>query len=185
MKKNRIIALLMIGMLLLISGCSKKMPAEERTKGSFTALEKTESVQVSVETAELQTSETAGESEPPETEETYDSRYFTGEKTAEAEIITIQDGQKDKLEMKADSNVKEAVFEYVSCLYPEEKVCNINTFEIIMDGQKYIMFQVEGNSGQICEVAYNPIEKIYYLFDAEMKKLIPIEYDEYGVRLLG
>ena len=46
----------MIGMLLLISGCSKKMPAEERTKGSFAVLEETESVQVSVETAELQTS---------------------------------------------------------------------------------------------------------------------------------
>ena len=78
------------------------------------------------------------------------------------------------------------MLEYARCLYPDYQADHVELSEKLVDGTAYLFAAIADKDGTtFCTIAYNAQKDIYYLYDREMNQLIPIEYDEYGVRLVS
>ena len=78
------------------------------------------------------------------------------------------------------------LLEYARCLYPDYQADHAELSEKLVDGTAYLFAAIADKDGTtFCTIAYNAQKDIYYLYDSEMNQLIPIEYDEYGVRLVS
>lgn len=128
-----------------------------------------------------------GSAEQPEiSPEGYRKDYYTSDEASVAETIQMETTPVEETEMPEDNGQEAAVKEYAGCLYPEHTVSTVETTSRKANGKTYVFFAVKDEDGTVfCTIAYDPQQDIFYLYDSEVEQLIPIEYDEYGIRLVG
>lgn len=118
-------------------------------------------------------------------EEGYQKVYYTSEEASVAEIIQADSAPAEEAEAEAAEEQETAVKEYASCLYPEHTASAIETTTRKVNGKTYLFFAVKEESAVYCTIAYDEQEDVFYLYDSEVEQMIPIEYDQYGIRLVG
>lgn len=159
---------------LLLCGCGQSNI--ETAVEQSTVQEKTEAVSIQ--------EGSAPESEAEE--DVYDERYYTSEQASIAETIQMDSAPSASEETVADEELTAAVKEYASCLYPEYDAVDAAVSTCMVNGKAYLFFDVKDDSTAIfCTIAYDEQEDIFFLYDSEVRQLIPIEYDCYGIRLVG
>ena len=168
-------------MLLLLCGCGKQtisLPeAQQPDRGSG-------------ETAQVQKENTENDADSAETDasgKAYQQEYFTNEAASDAETIRADAAPREETaQVDADEAQCNAMLEYARCLYPDYQADHAELSEKLVDGTAYLFAAIADKDGAtFCTIAYNAQKDIYYLYDSEMNQLIPIEYDEYGVRLVS
>lgn len=118
--------------------------------------------------------------------EGYQPKYYTSEETLDAETIQIDTAPEETPESPADDKQEAAVKEYAGCLYPDHTPSAVGVTNRKAGGKTYTFFAVKDETGEVfCTIAYDAEQNIFYLYDSEVEQLIPIEYDEYGVRLVS
>lgn len=120
-------------------------------------------------------------------EKTYDPQYYTNDKAGSATTIRPE-GQPADTDEPADENeeqLKKTVKEYAQLLYPDNKVTEVKTRSRTVDGKAYVFAEAYAKNKLSCTIAYDAQDELYYLYDSEVNMLIPIEYDEDGIRLVG
>ena len=117
----------------------------------------------------------------------YQQEYFTNEAASDAETIRADAAPREETaQVDADEAQCNAMLEYARCLYPDYQADHAELSEKLVDGTAYLFAAIADKDGTtFCTIAYNAQKDIYYLYDREMNQLIPIEYDEYGVRLVS
>ena len=117
----------------------------------------------------------------------YQQEYFTNEAASDAETIRADAAPREETaQVDADEAQCNAMLEYARCLYPDYQADHAELSEKLVDGTAYLFAAIADKDGTtFCTIAYNAQKDIYYLYDSEMNQLIPIEYDEYGVRLVS
>ena len=117
----------------------------------------------------------------------YQQKYFTNEAASDAETIRADAAPREETaQVDADEAQCNAMLEYARCLYPDYQADHAELSEKLVDGTAYLFAAIADKDGTtFCTIAYNAQKDIYYLYDREMNQLIPIEYDEYGVRLVS
>ncbi len=174
--------------LLLLCGCGKQTiqlpngkPAPESTGSAALSTDSAEAVQTEPETADR-----AESTETDASGKAYDKQYFTSEAASNAETIQATGEPREAAQEDAEETQRKAVLEYARCLYPDYHAENAELSNKTVDGITYMFAAVmDQNDTVFCTIAYDAQKDIYYLYDKEMNQLIPIEYDEYGVRLVS
>lgn len=170
-KALRVVSLLLC---LLLCGCGQSKI--QAVKGTGSAPDRTTAVQQDNDT----------ETGSGISEEGYQEEYYTSEETAVAEIIQAGDTSSAEKEADADETLQAAVLEYAGCLYPAHTAANAAVSSRNINGTNYLFFAVTDDVDTLfCTIAYDEQANVFYLYDSEVQQLIPIEYDEYGVRLVG
>lgn len=119
-------------------------------------------------------------------EEGYQEKYYTNTESSVAEIIQAEDTPSVTKETDANEAQEAAVLEYAGCLYPEHTATNVAASSRDVNGKEYLFFAVTDDTDTLfCTIAYDKQKDVFYLYDGEVEQLIPIEYDEYGIRLIG
>ncbi|MCD8357204.1 MAG: hypothetical protein LUE11_11640 [Clostridia bacterium] len=119
-------------------------------------------------------------------EEGYQKAYYTSEEASVAEIIQADGAPSEETEAEAAEEQETAVKEYASCLYPEHTASEVETTSRKVNGKTYLFFAVKEEGDTVyCTIAFDEQEDIFYLYDSEVEQMIPIEYDQYGIRLVG
>lgn len=173
--------------LLLLCGCGKQsieLPNGQRTSASAG------SANISTDAAEAAQTEPdttdTGSAETDATGKAYEKQYFTSEAASNAEIIRATEEPRETAQTDMDDTQRKAILEYARCLYPDYHADSVELSNQIVDGVTYVFAAVmDQKDTTFCTIAYDAQKDIYYLYDTEMNQLIPIEYDEYGVRLVG
>lgn len=174
MKKNQ--TWLVVLLCLLLCGCGQKKVQSVPPSGSG-------------DTPSLQTAEPALEGSAQQqviSPEGYQQEYYTSEETVEAQTIQIETTPKEDDKIPEKHEQEDAVKEYAGCLYPDHTPSAVEATSRRTDGKSYVFFAVKDEHGTVfCTIAYDAEQDIFYLYDSEVEQLIPIEYDEYGVRLVS
>ena len=124
--------------------------------------------------------------QPDVSPEGYRKEYYTSEETSDAETIQIETAPEEDSQTPGDNGQEDAVKEYAGCLYPDHTPSTVDATSRKADGKSYVFFAVKDENGAVfCTIAYDAGQDIFYLYDSEVEQLIPIEYDEYGVRLVS
>lgn len=161
---------------LLLCGCGQNKVASAPPSGSQNTPQKQISEPVPEGSAQLQDVSPEG----------YQQEYYTSEETLDAQTIHIQTTPEEGDKISANREQEDAVREYAGCLYPDHTPSLIEVTSRKTDGNNYVFFAVKDENGTIfCTIAYDTEHDIFYLYDSEVEQLIPIEYDEYGVRLVS
>lgn len=176
-------------MLLLLCGCGKQtisLPEAQQPDRE----PKPSASEGSGETAQVQKENTENDTDSAETDasgKAYQQEYFTNEAASDAETIRADAApRKETAQVDADEAQCNAMLEYARCLYPNYQADHAELSEKLVDGTAYLFAAIADKDGTtFCTIAYNAQKDIYYLYDSKMNQLIPIEYDEYGVRLVS
>lgn len=128
-----------------------------------------------------------GSVEQPEVSpEGYRKEYYTSDEASVAETIQMETAPSEETEAPEGMEQEAAVKEYAGCLYPDHTVSIVEATNRKAAGKIYTFFVVKDENGTMfCTIVYDQQQDIFYLYDSEVEQLIPIEYDEYGVRLVS
>ena len=120
-------------------------------------------------------------------EDSYDPQYYTKEETGSATVIQPETPPADTEEAAGadEEQLKKTVKEYAQLLYPDNKATKIETRNRTVDGLVYVFAEAYHRDKLFCTIAYQAENGLYYLYDSEVNQLIPIEYDQDGIRLVG
>lgn len=170
-------------LLVLLCGCGKQsieLPSGQAAGSADISTDSDETVQTKPET------DNDGSAESDGSGKTYDAQYFTSEAASNAETIQATGEPREAAQEDIDEAQRNAILEYARCLYPDYHADSAEMNNKLVDGVAYVFAAVmDQNDKVFCTIAYDAQKDIYYLYDSEMKQLIPIEYDEYGVRLVS
>lgn len=175
--------------LLLLCGCGKQTVSlpqgqhPDRQPKSSVSTGSGENTSTESETTTID----AGSVETDASGKAYEQKYFTSEAASNAETIQADGAPREEnAQADADETQSKAMMEYARCLYPDHQEDGIELSKKTVDGTEYLFATITDKNGAVfCTIAYDAEKDIYYLYDNEMNQLIPIEYDEYGVRLVS